>query len=153
LYARDANTDEAGRIARKLGGPLYFTALQKHELFNAFRLAVFRNDITADQCHILLETVESDMKAGVLAETPVAWTDIYAEAESLSAACTAQFGARASDILHVATALVLGTSVFCSFDVRQKVVAQKAGMTVNSRKKQRVGTDLRAVHEKTLTWK
>jgi predicted nucleic acid-binding protein len=57
-------------------------------------------------------------------------SEVYAEAEVLSAAHTAQLGTRALDVLHVAAATVLGVKEFFTFDTRQKSLAAKAGMKV-----------------------
>ena len=130
LYAQDANTIRAARIGSALGASLVFTPLQRHELRNAFRLAVFRAEITAGECQSLLDTVEADVHAGVLVETPVAWAEVFAEAEALSAAHTEKLGNRGFDVLHVAAAAALGAKEFFTFDARQKALAMKAGMKV-----------------------
>jgi hypothetical protein len=130
LYAQDANTAQAGQIGGSFNIPLVFTPLQRHELRNAFRLAVFRGDMTAEQCRVLLETIEADTKTGALVETPVSWAEVYAEAEALGAAHTEKLGTRALDILHVAAASALGAKAFFTFDTRQKALAVKAGMRV-----------------------
>ena len=123
LYAQDTNTPQAGQISGTFKAPLAFTPLQRHELRNAFRLAVFRRDMKPEQCHTLLETIEADTKTGALVETPVAWAEVYAEAEALSAAHTEKLGTRASDVLHVAAAAALGVKEFYTFDARQKALA------------------------------
>lgn len=46
--------------------PLIFTPLQRHELFNAIRLAVFRRDITAAQRDAALAEIELDQASRVL---------------------------------------------------------------------------------------
>ena len=130
LYAQDANTVQAGRIGAALNAPLVLTPLQRYELRNAFRLSVFRGDVTAGECQNLLDAVEADIKTGALVETPVAWAEVFAEAEALSAAHTEKLGTRAIDVLHVAAAAALGTKDFYTFDVRQKALAVKAGMKV-----------------------
>lgn len=130
LYAQDANTAQAGRIASLLDSPLAITPLQRHELRNAFRLSVFRGDMTTGQCQTLLDTFENDTKTGALSETPVAWAEVYAEAEALSAAHTKKLGTRALDVMHVAAAAALGAKGFLTFDSRQKTLALKAGMNV-----------------------
>ena len=130
LYAQDANTVQAARIGGSLNASLVLTPLQRYELRNAFRLAVFRGDITAEECQKLLDIVEADIKTGVLVETPVAWAEVYAEAEALSAAHTETLGARALDVLHIAAAAALGAKDFYTFDARQKALAKKAGMKV-----------------------
>lgn len=130
LYAQDANTAHAGRVAATLDAALVITPLQRHELRNAFRLEVFRRDITLAECQNLLESVEADIRAGVLLETPVAWAEVYAGAEALSAAHSKTLGTRGFDVLHVAASIALGTKNFLTFDNRQKALAVKAGLKV-----------------------
>jgi predicted nucleic acid-binding protein len=130
LYAQDTHTAQAGRLGNTCKAPFAFTPLQRHELRNAFRLAVFRRDMTAEQCQALLETVEADTKTGALVETPVSWAEVYAEAEALGAGHTERLGTRALDVLHVAAASALGATDFFTFDSRQKALALKAGMKV-----------------------
>lgn len=130
LYAQDANTVRAGRLAAGLGAPLAFTPLQRHELRNAFRLAVFRGEITAADCQRVLDVVEADTMTGVLMATPVSWTEVYAKAEALSAAHSVTLGTRGFDVLHVAAAIALGANLFLTFDTRQKPLALKAGLKV-----------------------
>ena len=130
LYCQDANSIPAQKAAAASMFSFAFTPLLHHESRNAMRLAVFRNAITPDECADALADMETDVKSGVLAETPVAWAEVYAEAEALSAAHTAKLGTRAIDVLHVASAAVLGAKDFFTFDTRQKALAVKAGMKV-----------------------
>lgn len=130
LFAQDTNTVQAGRIVAKIQTPLVFTPLQRHELRNAFRLSLFRREITTADCQRLLEAVEADTKSGVLVETPVSWAEVYSEAEALSVAHTKTLGTRGFDVLHVASAIALGTKNFLTFDARQKSLAVKAGLKV-----------------------
>jgi predicted nucleic acid-binding protein len=130
LYGQDANSPVAQRVASALTPPLAFPPLVRHEARNAFRLAVFRREITAVQCQAVLAAIEADLTAGVLADAPLVWGDVYAEADTLSAAHTAGLGTRAADVLQVAAALVLGVQRFLTFDARQRALAAKAGLEV-----------------------
>ncbi|MDD4118560.1 MAG: type II toxin-antitoxin system VapC family toxin [Kiritimatiellae bacterium] len=130
LYAQDANTSRAAELAAAFTGALLFTPLQRFELRNALRLSVFRGDIAEGEYRRLLEQIEADTKTGVLAETPVSWAEVFAEAEALSAAHTGKTGTRALDVLHIASAAALGAKTFYTFDARQKTLAAKAGMRV-----------------------
>lgn len=130
LYAQDANTAQAGQISAAFRASLALTPWQRHELRNAFRLAVFRGDMTTQQCQALLTTIESDLQSGALADTPLTWADVYAHAETLSANHTEQLGTRGSDVLHVAAAVALGVKEFYTFDTRQKALATAAGLKV-----------------------
>lgn len=130
LYAQDANTVDAARIAATLDAALVITPLQWHELRNAFRLAVFRREITLAECQHLLDSIEADTRSGALVKTPVAWAEVYAGAETLSVAHSATLGTRGFDVLHVAAAVALGTKNFLTFDNRQKSLAVKTGLKV-----------------------
>ena len=81
LYGHDANSTEARTIGNALKIPLAFTPLQRHELHNAFRLAVFRKFMTEERCEAVLVEIEADTRTGVLVETPVSWAETYSEAE------------------------------------------------------------------------
>ena len=130
LYGQDANSLPAQRMAATFEAPLAFTPLLRHEARNAVRLAVFRKGITPVERQTVLAAIEADVQAGALADTPLAWADVYAEAEALSANHTERLGTRASDVLHVAAAVVLGVKEFYTFDARQKALATKAGLKV-----------------------
>jgi len=130
LYGRDASSAEAQRLAATLDGPFAYTSLQRHEARNALRLAMFRKDITPNQCEAVLAAMNEDEKTGVLVNSPVAWAEVFEQAEALSAAHSRKLGTRAMDVLHVAAAAVLGIGQFLTFDTRQKALARKSGMTV-----------------------
>ena len=130
LYGRDASSEEAQQLAMMLKSPFAFTPLHRHEARNALRLAMFRGDVTLEECEDVIATMDEDEKAGVLANSPVAWAEVFDQAEALSASFTPKLGTRAIDVLHVAAASVLGLREFVTFDVRQKALARKVGMTV-----------------------
>ena len=130
LYGHDANSPKARPMGDALKAPLVFTPLHRHELRNAFRLAVFRKALTPDRCQTVLAEIEMDTKTGILVETPVAWAEVFAEAEALSASHTAILGTRATDILHVAAACAAGVKDFLTFDTRQAALARKQGLKV-----------------------
>lgn len=130
LYAQDANTGKAIQIDDSHNIQLVITPLQRYELCNAIRLAVFRGKITVAECRHLFSLIEADIKAGVFLETPIVWAEVYGEAENLSATYTETLGTRAFDVLHVAAASTLGIKDFYTFDTRQKALAVKSGMKV-----------------------
>jgi predicted nucleic acid-binding protein len=78
----------------------------------------------------MLRDLQSDLATGILQVTAVDWADVHRIAEELSAKHTAAGGHRLNDILHVATALHLGTAEFLTFDTNQKKLAEAEGMTV-----------------------
>jgi predicted nucleic acid-binding protein len=130
LYANDANSDRANRIIAKRATPLIWTALQRHELRNAFRLSSFRGEISKTEYLSLLNTLEQDTLNGVLIETNINWKEAYSISETLSDSHTQTLGTRGFDILHVAVALSLGTNEFLTFDTRQNKLAKAAKLKV-----------------------
>lgn len=128
LYAQDTNTVLAASIAKTFNTGLVVTPLQLFELRNALRLSIFRTDITREEGQTVLALIETDMRTGVLIDATVSWTHVYSEAEKLSANHTHQLGTRSFDIMHVALAITLGARDFYTFDIRQKYLADKAGL-------------------------
>ena len=132
LYANDANSVRAREEGLRLTSraSMAFTALQRHELHNALCLSVFREELAIRQSRAIQTLIAEDIQAGVLVEVQTDWAKAYTYAETLSEAYTSTIGCRASDILHVALAQMLGIECFYSFDVRQRCLAKKMGLDV-----------------------
>lgn len=128
LYAPDAHSAVAIARMRRQALPLPFTWLHQLELRNAFRLRVFRREITAPQRDASLNAVLADLAAGVLAVAALDHAALTIEAERLSTRHSERLGTRSFDILHVAAALVLGYPRFVTFDRRQRALALAAGL-------------------------
>lgn len=130
LYGNDAHSANARHLASALKTPLTIGPLHLHELRNAFRLAVFRKEMTPAQRQAVVVNIDADIRASILLEISIGWTDIFAAAEHLSAAHTESLGTRAMDILHVAMAVTVGARDFYTYDTRQASLAKKAGIRV-----------------------
>ena len=130
LYAPDAHTQRAvARMARQ-SLPLPFVWLHQLELRNALRLRVFRAEITLAQRDASLNAMLADRSGGMLAVVAPPLAEVMIEAERLSALYSETLGTRSLDVLHVASALVLGRSEFLTFDNRQGALASAAGLKV-----------------------
>jgi predicted nucleic acid-binding protein len=68
----------------------------------------------------------------VLAVAAPAMAEVMTEAERLSAVHSEKLGTRSLDILHVASAMVLGSTSFLTFDRRQAALARVSGLKVPS---------------------
>ncbi len=66
----------------------------------------------------------------VPAGTPCDWAAVHEQAQRLSAEHTIAQGHRGMDLLHVASALVLGAPDFLTFDQNQAQLAAGAGLVV-----------------------
>ena len=130
LHAPDAHTARVLQWMERHSTPLPFTGLHRLEFRNALRLRVFRREITPDQRELALQAMLSDLAAGVCHYADPPWPEVLAEAERLSATHTEVVGTRNLDILHVASALVLGIPEFLTFDARQAALATAVGLRV-----------------------
>ena len=130
LYAPDAHTARAAARMARQALPLPFVWLHQLELRNALRLRVFRREITRPQRDAALNLLLADLAGGVLAAAAPAHVPMMTEAERLSALHSETLGTRSLDILHVASALVLGTTDFLTCDQRQAALAKAAGLKV-----------------------
>ena len=129
LYATDANSPKADAWRQANPAPLPFTAFHRLELRNAFSHAVFQNRLTPQEAQAAWQEVENDLAAGLLVRRGGLWHRILREAESIAQNHTPIVGGRTLDIIHVATAKLLGVPEFCSFDTRQTTVASQVGLT------------------------
>jgi predicted nucleic acid-binding protein len=78
----------------------------------------------------MLRALQSDLSQGVFEMTAPDWADVHRIADMLSEKHTEENGHRMTDILHVATAIHLGSEVFLTFDGNQKRLAEASGMEV-----------------------
>ena len=130
LYLTQSDSAKAIRFMQNFSEALPYTPLHRHELRNALRLAVFRDEIDAARRSAALEDVESDLADGILAHVPIPWTDAFREAERLGATHTETLGVRSVDLFHAGVALALGIRQFLTFDLRQASLARAAGLKI-----------------------
>lgn len=75
-----------------------------------------------------IQSMLADIAANVFYGIDPPWPDVLFEADRLSSSHSESLGTRSSDILHVASALVLGSTEFLTFDRRQTAMAQAVGL-------------------------
>ena len=135
------DSDEArscGESAQLQGdAPLPITWLHRAEFVNALQLHVFFGKqpghvrVTTEQAASALETFRTDAAAGQFLNTvPMAIELLDRLVEELSLRHTARHGFRTYDLLHVASALLLGCDTFWSFDERTLKLAKLEGLKV-----------------------
>lgn len=130
LLAPDAHSSKAADWLKRQRQPLPFTGLHRLEFRNALRLRVFRKEITREQRELSIQAMLSDLAANVFVHAEPCWPEVLMEAERLSAGHSETIGTRSLDILHVASALVLGVGQFVTFDTRQAALAAATGLRV-----------------------
>lgn len=130
LYLSEPNSAEAVALVQEHGDLPPITALHRLEMNGAIGQKCGRGEITETERSAVLANLENDLATGVFAATRPAWAEVFAKAENLAAVHAATNLYRSLDTLHVALALEVGATEFCTFDRRQAVMAKAAGLVV-----------------------
>lgn len=132
LYLPEPRAAEAVALVNASPGKPPVNHLHELEMRSALRQKSGRDELTQTECDALIAQVESDLTTGVHERVTISWPDVFATAEALSAAHGVGTLCRSLDTLHVAFALELGATEFCTFDLRQSRMAAAAGLAVIS---------------------
>lgn len=136
LYRHQSHSERAIATLEAIGGPIVISSLLAYEFRQAVRFQVFLRSKDAHKGYLeteamsMLAQFENDLESGMLIEAGVILSDVAAEVERLSERHTMRRGARAFDLLHIATALQWQATVFLSFDGLQREVAAAEGLRV-----------------------
>lgn len=142
VYLALPDSDAADRLleAARQGAcrRLPITWLHQMELANAFALSVWMGKqgghprVTPKNAAVALRTFKSDMmEERFIRRTAVEFSDLQAEFEEIVARHTAKHGFRTYDILHIASARLLGCDHFFSFDERARKLAALEGFKIS----------------------
>jgi predicted nucleic acid-binding protein len=127
LYAPDSNSARAAAQMKSAPLPIHITQLGELELANALALRVFRRELTQVEVAAALAAFRADREAGVFFVSPLP-TAAFEKARQLAHRRTPRLGTRTIDVLHVASALVLGARTFLTFDGNQEKLARAEGL-------------------------
>ena len=127
LYTPDANSVEASARIRALKPPLWLTAFGELELANAIELRLFRRELSASNIRAAHAAIRQDVEAGVFSPKPLPMA-VFETARRIARSHTAHLGTRTLDVLHVASALILGATEFYTFDKNQRKLAMIEGL-------------------------
>ena len=128
----EPNAAQAVTLVQSASSSPVLTALQLLEMRSAIRQKQGRNEVTDAECQTLLSDFDQDLASGFYVRITPPWDSVFARAEMLSSQHTVSTLCRTLDTLHVALALELGATEFCTFDQRQAAMARLAGLTVVS---------------------
>jgi predicted nucleic acid-binding protein len=132
LYHLEPNSLTAAAHIRAVQRPIILTPLHRMEVHSALRLIQGRGQITPAACLQAIAAFAADHTAGLFRQQGPIWPAVFARYEQLSAAHAAATLCRMLDTLHIALALELGATEFCTFDHRQAALASLAGLTIVS---------------------
>lgn len=122
LYVPDTNSAAAADIMKRIKPPLVATDFAEFEFINALNGRIFRKEMRASEEQAVLLSFSKDVQAAVLRIVPLSAT-AFAHARRIARTQTRLFGTRALDVLHVASALALRATTFCTFDKNQARLA------------------------------
>jgi predicted nucleic acid-binding protein len=125
----DDNSPRASENLKHITLPLVLTPLLETEIANAFQLRIFRRESDENQIRTSFELFAKDLRAGVFEPKPFT-TEIFRLALQMSGRSTPTFGTRTLDLLHVASAVVLQSEKFYTFDRKQAELARSEGLVV-----------------------
>ncbi len=114
-------------VARRKA-PVLFSLLIELEIENALQALRFRREITAGQLAGSRDLVAELVRRGRFEKIDLSLDSIAREALSLAAVVTAKTGCRTLDLMHIATAKLLGAGEFVSTDKRQIEAARLCGL-------------------------
>jgi predicted nucleic acid-binding protein len=139
LYLPLAESDEAIRLVTaaqaKASAPLPVTWIHRLEIINTFQLHVFtgkargQTRVTPEQAAVAHATFRADLAQPTFVRSvELGLPELEVQFEELALRHTAQHGIRTYDLLHVASALVLASDTFCSFDRKASQLAALEGL-------------------------
>lgn len=134
LYRRQHHSEAALAYRKQMTEPLHVTRLLLWEFRQGARFQAFRHSRNRDVGYPLAEAekmisdVNDDLREGLVVSLHMDLADILITGERLSKSRTHNGGHRSFDILHVATALVLGADEFLTFDDNQRALAIAEGL-------------------------
>ena len=132
LYIKEKYSRAASGWLKLNNESIPLTSFHELELINAIHLKQFRTEITPAETHLIMSRFEEHEKNGIYYRPPLSWPDIFINAIELSRKHSASIGSRALDIIHIASALLIGADRFLTLDDRQTRLATLAGLKLES---------------------
>jgi predicted nucleic acid-binding protein len=131
LYSDEgALSAEATRLAARWETAPLLSPYTELEVVNAFLRKVFESPDDEPRVRLWLDRFQRDYREGILEVQHGNHAVILRDARALSLKYTPAGGHRSLDLLHVASAKVLGVKKFLSFDARLNALAKREGLKV-----------------------
>lgn len=127
LYFQEKESEEVQTLLQLQNDPLPVWDILEGELLNAFQLRVFRQEMSPIVAEELTFHYWNRKKKGQYHTPKIDRMALMKIFQELSLH-TAMIGCRAMDIFHVAFAVQIQPKVFGSYDLRQRELAQQAGL-------------------------
>ena len=129
-YIHDGRSRQFCVWRGRTSGALVLTRHGRAELVNSIALGVFRGTLSAPAADAAFADLDADLRDRSLTLVDLLWRRALDLAAELSRQHTPTVGARALDVLHVASAVTLGKTTFVTYDERQAALARATGLRV-----------------------
>lgn len=124
----DLFNPHARKEASKFTHAIPYTLLNEIEVLNVLHRALGTRALDQTSHDAIIREIDADEASGLLERASLNQIKLYQKARELSKKYTPVLACRSLDILHVASALILGGKKFASFDNRQRQLADKVGL-------------------------
>lgn len=131
LYLIEDSSEQVNQTVINQDEPLPIWELQEAELHNAFRLKVFRKEITEKDADQLALQFQALKRKGFYYTPDLDRAALIPTFHQFSQ-YTQTLGCRTLDILHVVCAHLIEADTFISYDQRQKQLARAIGLNVQT---------------------
>ena len=131
LYGNGVHTPAAVAWCAQNNRVISISPLNRFELINALRFAECRKSLKTGEAALHQQLFNNAILDGRLIEKNCNLAEVLVEANRLSAAHTLIGGHCGFDILHVASARIIGATHFLTFDINQKRLAKAAGLRLS----------------------
>ena len=129
LYVPDANSTSAVSKMKRFQPSLLTSDFGEFEFTNAISWRVFRKQFLISEHRAVLHAFDQDVENGTIRIIPLP-TAAFARAKQIALSHSPSLGARALDVLHLASAIVLNANTFYTFDGKQAKLASTLGLRV-----------------------
>jgi predicted nucleic acid-binding protein len=125
LYRHEPESRAVAAWRGTIKGPLRVTHHGRVELTNGIALAAHRGLINESAFEAAVAALDDDFEQGRYSLAEIPW-----RAADLSRQHSGTLGTRTLDVIHVASALELGSKIFVTFDHRQQSLAKATGLKI-----------------------
>jgi predicted nucleic acid-binding protein len=129
LYIREDGSEAVQAAMESQDQPIPIPDLLQWEFLNAMRLKVFWGELDEPTVDHLVALFDDRLLRGQYLTPELDRARVTTDVRELSHH-TQAIGSRTLDVVHVAVALQLQPSSFITFDVRQRTLAESAGLVV-----------------------
>lgn len=130
LYLIQGRSYRAIEIAERLSEPLPLTPLLLLDFRNALNLAIKREEISTKERDEMWKNLEREISDGAFVRVSLSVKEVNRLARELSDRHCPTIGLQSLDLLHLASAKLLGVKKIVTFDIHQAQAGKAEGFKI-----------------------